>query len=328
MDNIFKSNPNNMKVNPNVQVTQGHINKLFNGMGPMLDKYHKDNPLMCDYECQKNKKKDKYYKIYLAAQKNLQDAPEEYETAERNFYMLSDGGMSYASFKEKQATKQVKKISSILEDNFVGKVEGIKDKLKNYRSLVISNKHLYELEKSYGFDINQMDGEITRRTNDTNINDRLSVYYNRQILSNKEFLFYIRSLYWFSLVIYICYFIIYRKMFSDKKKLILTTVLLLFPFVFRRIVFWLYPINIELPPPEPVCPRKISSKVTAPTTKLKVSSVTWSPKKEEEETCPTPNLWDAFVNSFPQIGHGPVVAQRAVSNKAKDLTNYVTNIFQ
>ena len=257
--------PNKINIDSNVNVSQDHINQLFAGVDPLLEKYHKDNPLLCDAECQDNKNYNAAYSNYLAARDNLISAPDEFARAERVFYTIYHegdtgvqctncnpdvisanlgeqyggepdqicktrnsaaqcseaggiwGGQSYLNYKESQAKTQVQGIIDILSENFDQKAVDLGDRIQNLKAQLISNKHLTELENSYGRDINQIDTEISRVQDDSNINDRLAVYYSRQINYNHSHLFYIRIIYWMSLTTYFLYFIIFKELFYSKK---------------------------------------------------------------------------------------------------------------
>ena len=83
LSDISKLDPNKIKFHPDVKIKQEHVDKLFSGIAPLLQKYHKDNPLICDAACQDNKQKDAAYNNYLKAKRNLAQAPEEFKEAEK-----------------------------------------------------------------------------------------------------------------------------------------------------------------------------------------------------------------------------------------------------
>ena len=214
---IMGIDPKKIKFDQDINVTQDHINQLFAGVAPLLEKYHKDNPLKCDSECKANKQKDNAYAKYLDAKKNLSNAPQEFEEAEKNFLTLSHSGQSYLKYKETQAGEQIKNIIIILDRNFTNKVTEIQERIDSVKAQSISSKHMTDLEKSYGRDIYQIDNEINEYQKKNNINDRLSVYYNRQIQKNRRIIFYIRIIYWMMLVAYLFYFMVFQKIIFTNK---------------------------------------------------------------------------------------------------------------
>ena len=126
MDKLLSSvglDPTKIKLDSNVNISQDHINQLFAGIAPLLEKYKADTPLSCDAECQKNELERYLYEKYLAARDNAQNAPEEYEEAERKFFLISNKGLSYINYKESEATTEIKDIVDILSKNFDEKTE-------------------------------------------------------------------------------------------------------------------------------------------------------------------------------------------------------------
>ena len=331
MDNTSYLNmkPEQIKINPNVNVSQRHIDNLFDGVGSLLNKYHNDNPLICDSECKKNKKTDAYYKIYLAAKDNLENAPDEFDEAEKNFYHFRPGGVSYANFKEKEANKQVKLITDKLTNTFDEKVQDIKEKIDSYSSQIIYSQNIKDLNDSYVRDIQNIDTNITNSQNRININDRLSTYYSEQVLYNKYYLYYFKIIYWMLLTTYTCYFLIYKKQIFDKKFFLLA--LLLIPAFIKPITLWLFPIKIDIPPRPPVCTANCPTKKKKSRGKMIIPDKPpspkegphWTPPPQPEDKCPAPTLWNAFVNSLPQIGYGPTAARYNAERRVSNIKNDV-----
>ena len=325
---IIGMDPAQINIDSNVNVTQDHVDQLFGGVGQLLEKYHEDNPLMCDAECQKNRVYTDYYDNYLAAKDNLINAPEEFEEAERNFFEISESGQSYINYKESQAQDQVDEIIQTLSKNFDEKVNDIQDRINSLTAESISGKYMKELGESYGRDINQIDQQITTIQNKNNINDRLAVYYNRQIAANKDYLFYIRTLYWVGLTIYICYFFIFKQQYLQKKKVILCLLLVLIPIILKPIVTWLFPIKIYIPPPPPVCPTKPSTHVSPKAPPTPTPSNWVPPAPPSPPICPTPSIWSVLKNSIPHIGppNARINAENRIKGTADDISLRFTNI--
>jgi len=316
---ISKMDPTKLQFHPETKIKQEHIDQLFAGVAPLLQKYHDDNPLICDAACQDDKREKAAYNQYLKAKRNLESAPEEFQEAEKQFYELAPNGQSYQDFKHKQAGKQVDKIVSILSEKFEQKLQEVNTNLQNYKQGSMMKKHMKELKDGYSRDINQMNIEIGRYKNKMNINDRLSYYYSKQIKTLRYWLYYIKIIYSMLLTWWIAYFIIYKNYWLSKRLAILTTILVLVPLVIRRVVSWLYPIKIYIPPPEPICPTKPPSKVIPPPKKIipeKKKDKWVPPPPPSKPTCPQPTIWNAIQNSLPQIGHGN--ASHNLNNRLKN----------
>ena len=326
---IIGMDPAQINIDSNVNVTQDHVDQLFGGVGKLLEKYHEDNPLMCDAECQKNRVYTDYYDYYLAAKDNLINAPEEFEEAERNFFEISESGQSYINYKESQAQDQVDEIIQTLSKNFDEKVNDIQDRINSLTAESISGKYMKELGESYGRDINQIDQQITTIQNKNNINDRLAVYYNRQIAANKDYLFYIRTLYWVGLTIYICYFFIFKQQYLQKKKVILCVLLLLIPIILKTNSDMAFP-NKNIYPSTATCLSNktihtcfTQSSPNANTIELGASSHLLHPPSAQH-----PQYGLFSKNSIPHIGppNARINAENRIKGTADDISLRFTNI--
>jgi len=299
--------PTKIKLDSDVNIKQEHINELFAGIQPILDKHREDNPLFCDAACRDEQRKKAAYNEYAKAKLKMGDAPDELDDAERKYYELSPNGQSYANFKEKEASGHVSKIIDILSSKFDAKAEQIKDKIQNYGQQNTYTKHMNELKDSFGRDINQMETEIGRYRNKININDRLSFYYSKQIKSMRHTLYYLKIIYWPLYTIYVCYFIFYRQLFLRKRFAILAVLLLLLPLTLRTIILRFFPVRIMVPPPDAVCPTKPPKKLLPPTTPLapepkKIPK--WAPPPKKHDKCPPPSLAEALKGLLPQMASG------------------------
>ena len=302
----------------NVNITQDHINQLYGGVTPLLEKFFQDNPLNCDAECRENLESELLYENYTRAKGQLEAAPQEFENAEKAFYTFSEGGAAYVNFKEGEAANEVNKIAEVLNNNFEQKVNEIQNRIDSLESQSISEKYMKELGDSYGRDINQIDQEINNYQKKNNINDRLAVYYNRRADANKNYIFYVRIFYWAILMFYFFYFFIFQQLYTEKMVTIIIIALLLLPIIIKPLITWLFPIDIYIPPAPPVCPTKPSTKVAPQKVKPFVPPQ-WTPPAPPSygPTCPSPTLWSIIKNSLPAWG-----IPNAKQNFKEKVTNF------
>ncbi len=287
----------------NVNITQDHINQLYGGVTPLLDKFFEDNPLNCDAKCRENMESELLYENYMRTKDQLEVAPQEFENAEKAFYTYSQGGAAYVNFKEGEAGEEVNEIATVLSNNFEQKANEVQNRIDSLSSQTIAEKYMKQLSDSYGRDINQIDQEINNYQKKNNINDRLAVYYNRRADANKGNVFYIRILYWAILMFYFFYFFIFQELYTEKIVAIAIIALLLLPIIIKPLITWLFPIKIYIPPPPPVCPTKPSTKVAPPSVKPFVPPQ-WTPPAPPSSgpVCPAPTLWSIIKNSLPAMG--------------------------
>ena len=192
---------------------------------------------------------------------------------------------------------------------------------------MISSKHMKELGESYGRDINKIDSEIERVQDKSNLNDRLAVYYSRQITSNRKSLFYIKILYWVVLTVYISYFVIFKEFYVEKIIVVICTFLVVAPLVLKPIVTYFFPVKVYLPPPERTCPTKPPSPIPIDPPPPKIdpfdkpgADIPIEPPPPPQ--CPQQTIWSIIRNSLPNIGQPNAKAhlKARISNLEDDLS--------
>ena len=306
---------------PSADAVNVQLSKIFDGIQPLMDKYNESNPLVCDANCQADKVKDKYYKAYITAKKNLDDAQKNERDAEENFYTLGQPEASYTTMKSNAAEDEISNISKLIVANFDDKVNALQDRIDDYNAQTIYAKHIQELSDSYGRDINQLSSSIGQYKNEININSRLSYYYSKQIKSQRSMGFFLRVLYWFLLTIFICYFLLYHKMILDKKRGGIGIAMVIIPLIIKPVITWIYPPKIIIPPRDSVCLTKPSKTVIIPSpAPAPPAPPPWTPPPTPSPSskCPPPTLWAALENALPNIGHGPEVAKQNLKNRLDD----------
>ena len=122
----------------NVNITQDHINQLYGGVTPLLDKFFEDNPLNCDAKCRENMESELLYENYMRAKDQLEVAPQEFENAEKAFYTYSQGGAAYVNFKEGEAGEEVNEIATVLSNNFEQKANEVQNRIDSLASQTIA----------------------------------------------------------------------------------------------------------------------------------------------------------------------------------------------
>jgi hypothetical protein len=307
----------------NATITQDHIDQLYGGVTPLLEKFFEDNPLECNADCHADLEDELLFQNYTEAKATLANAPDEFENAEKAFYTYSQGGAAYINFKEGEAAVEVDNIGQVLSNNFEQKVNEIQNRINSLESQTTSEKYLEELGESYGRDINQIDQEINNYQKKNNVNDRLAVYYNRRVNANKKNVFYFRVFYWALLMFYFFYFYIFQTLYLQRCFSVTVAVLLLVPIFIKPLITWLFPIKIYIPPAPPVCPTKPASKVGPPIVPPPFTPPKWTPPPPPPQPlCPAPTFLSILRNSLPNMGIPN--ARQNISEKASNFEDVIS----
>ena len=154
---------------------------LLNKISGFIDNVNADSILRCNSECQKNRKSSDLYEKYVDARENVKEAPEELETAERNYYVFSKGDYAYNKMKEQEYNVKSKNISNVLKKEFNEKYKELELLLNNVNQQNTYNKHIDDLVKNYSDENEKLNNDIQNTESDSNIANRKALYFSQYI---------------------------------------------------------------------------------------------------------------------------------------------------
>jgi hypothetical protein len=232
------------------------ISQLFPGLKPnteqnkllqqQLQSQQKINDLLekssqaltCGPTCQRLKVSEELKQKYLNAQTNLQTAPVQLSTAEKNYYTYTQGSASYDRRREDELKKKAEEIANTLKKTFE---EQIKDSLtlnKYYNSMLTNSYTNEELLNFYISENEKAKKKLGKRYSDVFTNNR-KTYYEQNAIDELQN--------WYNLWWYIYYILIIALSISavvasysmSKIKLFIIFVLLLFyPYYINYIIVY------------------------------------------------------------------------------------------
>lgn len=153
--------------------------ELLGKISSFIDNVNSQSMLRCDDECQKNKKSSELYEKYVDAQNNERNAPDEVETAERNYYVYSKGDYAYNKMKEAEYTKKGNKIANVLKREFNDKFKELELLYNNVQQQNTYNKHIDDLVDTYSKGNQQLEMDIQNTESQSNVANRKATYFSQ-----------------------------------------------------------------------------------------------------------------------------------------------------
>jgi len=188
--------------------------------------------LMCDSQCQQQKKAQQLQQAYENAQVNLQTAPGQVDTTQKEYITFTQGTVAYSQMHNQDLTQKAQKIVSMYSTNFNNEAQQAKNNVATYSGLLNNYNNVYELYKNLKTENAQLKKDLTNKNSDVLTNDRKTYYENQEI----DFLDYIykyvlQIIYWITVVVYFISVFVYPSQFNWKLKLAVLIVLIGLPFV-------------------------------------------------------------------------------------------------
>jgi hypothetical protein len=225
-NNLSVADIKNQEIIDNALISAGLPQNKLNGLVSMI----KDK-LICDSACQKERTAKELKENLDLAQNNLKNAPQDLETAEKNYYLFTKGTSDYDNMVLNRNIKSSKnfKEESIKQHN--ERMEEIKILKNQYDSDKIYTQRMNQLVKLKLYEENKIKDSIDTYKSKVQTNDRKVVYENKDMDWSENFRFILKIVYY---ILFIVYFIISDYFSSAKYKNIklwgVILVYLLFPY--------------------------------------------------------------------------------------------------
>ena len=231
MTNAKKQHLNQKKLLKRQQISQEKINQLLD--------FSSEN-LLCGPDCQKNKTTTELKQKYLDAQTNLQIAPINLENTKKNYYVYSEGLPFYNNMLEEELQQKADKISTLVSEHFNSEVSDANIINIYLNTALINSKYTKELLENYLEKNTKLELELKESYGDILTNDR-KTYYETDAL-NSLTLWY--RLFWYiyyvSVIMIILAFIFSPIKLLKIQKLIISVLVIFYPYYIDYILRWIY----------------------------------------------------------------------------------------
>lgn len=229
MDDITKTNTND--VNDSIATINSLIEKSA-------------DTLVCDFECQKQRKIDNLKKKYTDAKNNLKTAPFKVVETEKQYYTYVNGEFEYDEYRHQQLEKNADKIINLYKNKFNNFKENNEILLKELEIIKENGENTYDLYGEYINDNKHIERKFKKNESNVFTNFRKTYYgINEYYNIMDKYNFYYKFYYIFA-VIYIILLVIFGiKKYKTTKIVGLIIIVLFFPYLIRyafKIIIFLY----------------------------------------------------------------------------------------
>ena len=195
--------------------------------------------IACGTECQKQKKSELLKKLYLDAQTNLATAPNQLETAAKNYYTFTQGETGYNEYIESDLTAKANAIATMFKDNFVKDTSKCNAEINNYDGLLMNYQNVLELYLKYIKENNELANKLKDETSDILTNER-KTYYQDQGIASLQF-YYSKILifiYILTVIVFAGSIFFYPSKYNWKFRLGIFIILLGLPFISTKLLYF------------------------------------------------------------------------------------------
>ena len=187
----------------------------------------------CDEECQANKLKQ----TYLNSQQNLSTAPQQEQTAYKNYIVFTQGETAYTQLESLQYSEEADSIGEEIMKSFDDTAKKIAIAINSYAALILNYKNVVELYEKYLRENIALKKKIKNEYSDVVTNDR-KTYYEDQGIDTLNFIYYYIFLTIY-IILVICFGLFafgFPSHMSYIFKIAIFIVLFILPFVATRIL--------------------------------------------------------------------------------------------
>jgi len=201
--------------------------------------------ILCNSDCRQKRQSEKLKQNYQNAQTNLASASNQVQVAERNYVTFTQGEPAYNELQDNQLQQQAQIIADKFNENFNEETNKIRSQINTYNGLLINFKNIFDLERKYKKENEELYKELKEETNDVLTNERKTYYQDQNIDSLKFYYYYfLLSIYVIFVLCFAAFSLMYPSQTSWKVRLALLVIFIALPFVstwiLGKIIYLIY----------------------------------------------------------------------------------------
>lgn len=183
---------------------------------------------------------------YLNAQTNLQTAPVQLESTKKNYYVYKNGEAYYNNMLETELTQNANIITQQIANKFSEETNNAKTMNAYYNTDIINSQNTIELYEEYLKKNAALELAIKNSHGDVLTNDRKTYYETEAIDRSRLWYKFLMISYYILVVAYIISIFVSTSETSRIKQLLITIMLLIYPYIIDAIVKWIYSLYLSL----------------------------------------------------------------------------------
>lgn len=196
--------------------------------------------ILCGPECQRLRTEQELEQKYIDAQMNLETAPVILEDTKRNYYIFKEGETYYNEILEKELKIKADELTNKLKSNFNNQINNANILDKYYESDLINSKNGKELYNNYKKENEHLEKVIKEEYGDILTNNRKTYYSVEGLVRLKLWYKFFWYIYYILYIILILSFLLVDLQLSKIKKIAISLVLLVYPYIIHPITKWIY----------------------------------------------------------------------------------------
>jgi len=193
-----------------------------------------NNKMSLSAEQLKAQKIQKLRNEMITAQNKMQNSPQEYEKAKKEYYMESKGSNYYSNMERKKYENEARGHVNNWNKDLVGKIyDSVTNSINFYNTQSYYKNNVDDVYKNYDSELSNIKRKIYDTEQTKNVNERMGQFYN----NNTEFVswwnYYLKMFYYF-LIAFSVFIFIYKKQFRKIKFYIFFATILMFPYLLNK----------------------------------------------------------------------------------------------
>jgi hypothetical protein len=202
--------------------------------------------MLCGPDCQKAEATRTLEQNYLAAQVNVQTAPNRLQDAAKKYYSYTQGPAGYTSYLDKESQTKADNMVETLKKTFGENISSAKTLAKTYSTQLINSQYAKEIYDKYLEENKNYKTRLQDNSYDIFTNDRKTYYEDQGIDTLKWWYTLFFTLYAILIIAYILFFLISQSNFSILVRFLILLGLILYPFLSPRVFNYLVQIYYRI----------------------------------------------------------------------------------
>lgn len=195
--------------------------------------------ILCDTNCQKSKTSEELKKKYLDARLNLITAPNQVNTAARNYLTYSQGEAGFNEFNEARLEQISNQIASTFQGRFNEQITELNSEINTYDGLLINFTNVVDLYTNYVKENRKLEREVRETLSDVLTNDRKTYYQDQGISNLNGYYTFLLVIYVITVIVYLVSVFVFPSTMSITIKGVIFLFLLIYPFIASILLKWL-----------------------------------------------------------------------------------------
>jgi len=193
----------------------------------------------CGPECQKTQNADKLKQAYLDSQTNVKTAPQQEQTAAKNYYTFVGGQAGYNNYINSELEKKANVLLDNIKKTFSSNFSSAQTLSNSYYTQLINSQYAQQIYDKYLAENEDLENKLKDSSYDMFTNDRKTYYEDQGIDSLNWWNTTLFVLYCILVVAYVLFFFISSSSFSISSRIFFLLVLIIYPFVSVKILNFL-----------------------------------------------------------------------------------------